>query len=131
MSFRFASYVSSGSTTSKLQEVGRGLRLPVNEYMCRVKDRNFTLNYYVDFTEKDFVDSLVKEVNDSSFKETVPSKFTQELKDKILSQYPELSSRALMNEVFDDEIIDDNDNFKDSDSYTRLKGKYPAAFLLE
>ncbi|WP_142914749.1 hypothetical protein, partial [Klebsiella pneumoniae] len=84
--------------------------LPVNEYMCRVKDRNFTLNYYVDFTEKDFVDSLVKEINDSSFKETVPSKFTQELKDKILSQYPELSSRTLMNEIFDDEIIDDNDN---------------------
>ncbi|MCP6513876.1 type III restriction-modification system endonuclease, partial [Klebsiella pneumoniae] len=93
-----------------------------------MKDRNFTLNYYVDFTEKDFVDSLVKEVNDSSFKETVPSKFTQELKDKILSQYPDLSSRTLMNEVFDDKIIDDNDNFKDSDAYSRLKAKYPAAF---
>nr|WP_250879401.1 hypothetical protein [Escherichia coli] len=79
--------------------------------------------------KKDFVDSLVKEINDSSFKETVPSKFTQELKDKILSQYPELSSRTLMNEIFfDDEIIDDNDNFKDSDAYSRLKAKYPAAF---
>lgn len=96
--------------------------------MCRVKDRNFTLNYYVDFTEKDFVDSLVKEINDSSFKETVPGKFTQELKDKILSQYPELSSRTLLNEIFDDEIIDDNDNFKDSDAYSRLKARYPAAF---
>ena len=126
--FQICKLRSSGSTTSKLQEVGRGLRLPVNEYMCRVKDRNFTLNYYVDFTEKDFVDSLVKEINDSSFKETVPSKFTQELKDKILSQYPELSSRTLMNEIFDDEIIDDNDNFKDSDAYSRLKAKYPAAF---
>lgn len=126
--FQICKLRSSGSTTSKLQEVGRGLRLPVNEYMCRVKDRNFTLNYYVDFTEKDFVDSLVKEVNDSSFKETVPSKFTQELKDKILSQYPDLSSRTLMNEVFDDKIIDDNDNFKDSDAYSRLKAKYPAAF---
>lgn len=81
--FQICKLRSSGSTTSKLQEVGRGLRLPVNEYMCRVKDRNFTLNYYVDFTEKDFVDSLVKEVNDSSFKETVPSKFTEELKVKI------------------------------------------------
>lgn len=96
--------------------------------MCRVKDRNFTLNYYVDFKEKDFVDSLVKEVNDSSFKETIPSKFTQELKDKILSQYPELSSRTLMNEIFDAEIIDENENFKDSGAYARLKDKYPAAF---
>lgn len=126
--FQICKLRSSGSTTSKLQEVGRGLRLPVNEYMCRVKDRNFTLNYYVDFTEKDFVDSLVKEINDSSFKETVPCKFTQELKDKILSQYPELSSRTLLNEIFDDEIIDDNDNFKDSDAYSRLKARYPAAF---
>ncbi|MCD4287376.1 type III restriction-modification system endonuclease [Escherichia coli] len=126
--FQICKLRSSGSTTSKLQEVGRGLRLPVNEYMCRVKDRNFTLNYYVDFTEKDFVDSLVKEINDSSFKETVPGKFTQELKDKILSQYPGLSSRTLLNEIFDDEIIDDNDNFKDSDAYSRLKARYPAAF---
>ncbi|EON5068243.1 type III restriction-modification system endonuclease [Escherichia coli] len=126
--FQICKLRSSGSTTSKLQEVGRGLRLPVNEYMCRVKDRNFTLNYYVDFTEKDFVDSLVKEINDSSFKETIPCKFTQELKDKILSQYPELSSRTLLNEIFDDEIIDDNDNFKDSDAYSRLKARYPAAF---
>ncbi|HFS1949582.1 TPA: type III restriction-modification system endonuclease, partial [Escherichia coli] len=55
-------------------------------------------------------------------------KFTQELKDKILSQYPELSSRTLLNEIFDDEIIDDNDNFKDSDAYSRLKARYPAAF---
>ncbi|TWY25074.1 type III restriction-modification system endonuclease, partial [Serratia marcescens] len=70
----------------------------------------------------------VKEVNDSSFKETVPSKFTQEIKDKILSQYPELSSRTLMNEIFDAEIIDDNENFKDYDAYSRLKAKYPAAF---
>lgn len=126
--FQICKLRSSGSTTSKLQEVGRGLRLPVNEYMCRVKDRNFTLKYYVDFTEKDFVDSLVKEVNESSFKERVPSKFTQELKEQIRAQYPELSSRALMNELFNDEIIDENDNFKDSDAYSRLKSKYPAAF---
>ncbi|MCZ5103464.1 hypothetical protein O5839_08810 [Escherichia coli] len=33
-----------------------------------------------------------------------------------------------MNEIFDDEIIDDNDNFKDSDAYSRLKARYPAAF---
>lgn len=33
-----------------------------------------------------------------------------------------------MNELFNDEIIDDNDNFKDSDAYSRLKSKYPAAF---
>jgi restriction endonuclease len=39
--FQICKLRSSGSTTSKLQEVGRGLRLPVNEYMGRVKDRTF------------------------------------------------------------------------------------------
>lgn len=46
--FQICKLRSSGSETSKLQEVGRGLRLPVNEYMARVKDHAFFLNYFVD-----------------------------------------------------------------------------------
>lgn len=57
---------SSGSETSKLQEVGRGLRLPVNEALFRVKSSQFELSYIVDFTEQKFAESLVKEINDSS-----------------------------------------------------------------
>ena len=45
---------------------GRGLRLPVNEYGNRVKDEQFYLNYFVDFTESDFVDALVNEINEKS-----------------------------------------------------------------
>jgi type III restriction enzyme len=126
--FQICKLRSSGSTTSKLQEVGRGLRLPVNEYMCRVKDRTFTLNYYVDFTEKDFVDSLVKEVNDSSFKETVPSKLTQDLKDKITAQYPNLSAFKIMADLIGKGIIDENENLVGSDAYAKLKTEYPKAF---
>ncbi|NMS52816.1 type III restriction-modification system endonuclease, partial [Vibrio parahaemolyticus] len=96
---------SSGSTTSKLQEVGRGLRLPVNEYMARVNGE-FRLNYFVDFTEKDFVASLVQEVNETSFKETVPSKLTQELEDKILSKYSDLEALDLMMDLLGKGIID-------------------------
>jgi type III restriction enzyme len=126
--FQICKLRSSGSKTSKLQEVGRGLRLPVNEYMCRVKDRTFTLNYYVDFTEKDFVSSLVQEVNESSFKEIVPSKLTQDIKDKIATHYPEIPPRRMMNDLFDKGIIDDYDNFVDSTSYSKLKAEYPKAF---
>ncbi|PEJ62412.1 type III restriction-modification system endonuclease [Bacillus toyonensis] len=54
---------SSGSEISKLQEVGRGLRLPVNEALFRVKETDFELSYIVDFTEKEFADQLVKEIN--------------------------------------------------------------------
>ncbi len=54
---------SSGSETSKLQEVGRGLRLPVDQYGNRTVSDEFMLNYIVDFTEKDFADRLVREIN--------------------------------------------------------------------
>src|SRR5699024_7538279 len=46
--FQICKLRSSGSKTSKLQEVGRGLRLPVNEHMAREKTDDFRLNYYVD-----------------------------------------------------------------------------------
>ena len=54
---------SSGSEISKLQEVGRGLRLPVDSAGNRITDSSFMLNYIVDFTEKDFANKLVAEIN--------------------------------------------------------------------
>lgn len=61
--FTIAKLRSSGSEISKLQEVGRGLRLPVNESGKRITDEEFTLNYIVDYTEQDFADKLVAEIN--------------------------------------------------------------------
>lgn len=61
--FTIAKLRSSGSEISKLQEVGRGLRLPVDEYGNRTSSNDFMLNYIVDFTEKDFADKLVREIN--------------------------------------------------------------------
>ncbi|SUA24033.1 type III restriction-modification system endonuclease [Neisseria gonorrhoeae] len=80
--FQICKLRSSGSTTSKLQEVGRGLRLPVNELMARVRDVPYKLNYFVDSSEKDFVKQLVGEINDNSFQEEISKKFTEELKQK-------------------------------------------------
>ncbi len=55
---------SSGSDNSKIQEVGRGLRLPVDENGNRISNEDFKLNYIIDFTEADFAEKLVKEIND-------------------------------------------------------------------
>ena len=55
--------VQVGVKNSKLQEVGRGLRLPVDENGNRISNEEFQLNYIVDFTEADFADKLVKEIN--------------------------------------------------------------------
>ena len=61
--FTIAKLRSSGSEISKLQEVGRGLRLPVDENGNRISNEEFTLNYIVDFTEADFAQRLIAEIN--------------------------------------------------------------------
>ena len=54
---------SSSSEISKIQEVGRGLRLPVDEFGNRISNEEFMLNYIVDFKEADFAEKLVAEIN--------------------------------------------------------------------
>jgi len=61
--FTIAKLRSSGSEISKLQEVGRGLRLPVDENGNRIATEEFTLNYIVDFTEANFATQLVEQIN--------------------------------------------------------------------
>lgn len=61
--FTIAKLRSSGSEISKLQEVGRGLRLPVDENGNRISNEEFQLNYIVDFTEADFARKLIDQIN--------------------------------------------------------------------
>lgn len=61
--FQICKLRSSGSEISKLQEVGRGLRLPVDEYGNRLSDEQFYLTYLCDYSEKGFAESLVNEIN--------------------------------------------------------------------
>lgn len=61
--FQIAKLRSSGSENSKLQEVGRGLRLPVDEYGNRISNEDFYLTYLIDFSEKEFAKQLIDEVN--------------------------------------------------------------------
>ncbi|WP_243343318.1 type III restriction-modification system endonuclease [Anaerococcus sp. AGMB09787] len=64
--FQICKLRSSGSEISKLQEVGRGLRLPVDEYGNRISNEQFYLTYLFDYSEKDFAQSLVNEINKDS-----------------------------------------------------------------
>ncbi|MCU9835794.1 type III restriction-modification system endonuclease, partial [Neisseria gonorrhoeae] len=77
--------------------------------------------------EKDFVKQLVGEINDNSFQEEISKKFTEELKQKILQKYPDIKPLVLVNQLFSDGIIDDNENFAE-DGYDKLKAAYPEAF---
>lgn len=60
--FTIAKLRSSGSEISKLQEVGRGLRLPVDINGNRINEQ-FYLNYITDYSEHDFAEKLINEVN--------------------------------------------------------------------
>ena len=124
--FQICKLRSSGSEISKLQEVGRGLRLPVNEYGNRVKDEQFYLNYFVDFTENDFVEKLVNEINEKSgaiSREDIPEKLHDEMIKQIVKKY-NLKEDELLQRLDDDYVIkrnnDFNENFK---SYKRQKRK--------
>lgn len=90
---------SSGSENSKLQEVGRGLRLPVDENGNRISNEEFKLNYIIDFTEADFAERLVQEIN-SDLPEGF--KITQELIEKVAAK-----RNLAPNELFKELILND------------------------
>lgn len=70
--FQIVKLRSSGSEISKLQEVGRGLRLPVDVNGTRLSDEQFYLTYLVDYTEKSFANSLISEINNDANKSEAP-----------------------------------------------------------
>jgi type III restriction enzyme len=127
--FQICKLRSSGSDISKLQEVGRGLRLPVNEYGNRVKDEQFYLNYFVDFTESDFVDSLVNEINEKSGAisiETAPDKLTDNIIKKICDMY-ETTEDDLLALLDKKKLITRSNSFKEG-GFDFIKKNYPLIF---
>lgn len=60
--FQIVKLRSSGSEISKLQEVGRGLRLPVDESGNRISRETFHLTYFVDYSEREFAKQLKEEI---------------------------------------------------------------------
>lgn len=127
--FQICKLRSSGSEISKLQEVGRGLRLPVNEFGNRVKDEQFYLNYFVDFTESDFVDKLVNEINQKSGAisiEQVPDKLSEQMIKKICELYETTEDELL--EVLDtNNVITRTNSFK-TGGFDYIKQNYPRIF---
>lgn len=127
--FQICKLRSSGSETSKLQEVGRGLRLPVNEYMSRDKSKSHDLHYYVDFTEQDFIAKLTQEINDKSGAKFSSVKLDEALIKALLKAYPEfkMEDEKLLETLGDAGIIKRNNDFKDG-GFDKLKAIYPQAF---
>lgn len=122
--FTIAKLRSSGSETSKLQEVGRGLRLPVDELGNRISNEDFTLNYIVDFTERDFADKLIAEINGESDNVAVTAITSEELK-----RVAELSGKKdmeLMMELYQKQYITDTDRTLNTSKLSEFYAEYPA-----
>ena len=104
--FTIAKLRSSGSESSKLQEVGRGLRLPVDENGNRISNEEFTLNYIVDFTEADFAQKLVNQINGE-----LPQIVTiSEEKLETVAKKVGKTSDDLFDELYDKHYIDRHNN---------------------
>ena len=109
--FTIAKLRSSGSENSKLQEVGRGLRLPVDSNLNRIDREQFYLNYIVDFTEQDFVKELRKEIcSEITVFEKITTDQIREIAKERNIDYTPLYIQLLQENVInqDGEILNEN-----------------------
>jgi len=111
---------SSGSESSKIQEVGRGLRLPVDENGNRISNEEFKLNYIIDFTEADFAKKLIDEIN-----KDLPKGFSisEEQLDKVAKTL-EIDSDELFDILYDKKYIDRKMNIR-SENVDAFFQEYP------
>lgn len=127
--FQICKLRSSGSEISKLQEVGRGLRLPVNQYGNRVKEEQFYLHYFVDFTESDFIEKLANEINQKSGAisiEEIPEKLSDNLIKKICEAY-KMNENELLELLDNNNLITRTNLFK-TGGFDFIKQNFSLAF---
>ena len=114
---------SSGSEISKLQEVGRGLRLPVDEYGNRSSEEHL-LNYIVDYDEADFATKLVAEINGQSQQTAITDKIPMELIQRVAEKRG-MNEFALLTELANRGIIKDIQGTVNGDMLGELYNLYP------
>ena len=114
---------SSGSEISKLQEVGRGLRLPVDEYGNRSSEAH-TLNYIVDFDEADFAAKLVAEINGQLPKIVITDKIPAHIIQQVAYSRG-IDEFELMMELKQKGIIKDLEYHINGDMLGELYNLYP------
>ncbi len=98
----------SGSETSKLQEVGRGLRLPVDINMKRIENEQFYLAYIVNHNEDDFATKLLREICPNSPVEVNGEKYllTSEIQKILENKKDAVDFGELLHELITKKIID-------------------------
>lgn len=129
--FVIAKLRTSGSENSKIQEVGRGLRLPVDENGNRVHQNEFEsrLSFLIGYDEKDFADTLVNEINSDVDVQLNEEKLDENTIKLIVKERqkmdPKFDASQLQNDLGERRIIDFSGKFYDK---VKLNGKTMSGF---
>ena len=115
---------SSGSETSKLQEVGRGLRLPVDELGERQSQKQFYLRYIIDYSEKDFAEKLLTEINAGAEREAKITKSVLE----AYAKKKQIDSKAFFKDLIIKDFIDPINCEPIESNLAEFKENYPDLF---
>lgn len=116
--FVIAKLRTSGSENSKIQEVGRGLRLPVDDTGHRIQQEEWQsrLAFLIGYDEKDFAQKLVGEINSDVKIELNDEKLTEEMIQLIVTERqkadPEFTDEKLLEHLDDLGIINRKNEFK-------------------
>jgi len=122
--FVIAKLRSSGSETSKLQEVGRGLRLPVDELGERQSEKQFYLRYIIDYSEKDFAEKLLNEINAGAEREAKITKSVLE----AYAKKKQIDSKAFFKDLIIKDFIDPINCEPIEANLAEFKENYPDLF---
>lgn len=118
--FVIAKLRTSGSEASKIQEVGRGLRLPVDETGQRISqdDFNSRLAFLIGYDEKDFANLLIGEINSESKLKLNDLKLDAEMIKAILKERnktdPAFTENDLLTDLDSKGIINRSNEFKNN-----------------
>lgn len=124
--FVIAKLRTSGSENSKIQEVGRGLRLPVDENGHRLQQTELPsrLRFLIGYDEKAFAESLVTEVNDDTTIKLDETKITDNMIEIILKDDASLTKDQLLEELDTEGIINRSNEFREN-GLNKLLDLYP------
>lgn len=124
--FTIAKLRTSGSEISKIQEVGRGLRLPVDETGHRLNQDEWQsrLSFLIGYDERDFAQKLVGEINDDSPIKLNQDELTKDMIKLIVKvkrqTNPQFNENQLLYNLDEHNVITRSNQFK---QYVDIDGK--------
>lgn len=124
--FVIAKLRTSGSEISKIQEVGRGLRLPVDETGHRLSQDEWPsrLSFLIGYDEQNFAEKLVGEINTDSPIKLNQDELTEDMIKLIVKvkqqTNPQFNENQLLDDLDEHNVITRSNQFK---QYVDIDGK--------